>query len=562
MWLMNIKNIDKEKKDLLLLTLFILIVSCGCLIYPEIPFGHDGRFHLSRISSLRDAILLGYDFPVKIYPNYFNGIGYGNGLFYPDLFLYIPAYISTLGINVITSYKITLVLCSIFTILFMYKCSKAITNSHYAAYISTLIYTLSGYRLCNMYDRGAIGELLAMCFIPLSFYGFYHIMWRDKNKCLFFIIGFTGLLMSHIISSVLYIIFLVILFIIQTPYLFKNIYRLKPLLFSLFLILLLVSYFYIPMIEQLYLDKFILNTQTITNDLAASTVQLYKLFLDFPLHFIPKLNLGGISGIGILALISIFLYSKNIKSYKKDNIVIFKLFGVAIVITIFICNFFPWNTVLKIIPWFSAIQFPWRFYVISVFLFSIIGGYIYNSYFTSKTIYKYLFVAYALIGFINIAPPYLITIHLQNKGIPVLFDRYFVGNAEYIPAETTKKELWNNDLRVKSNNKTIKIESHFVGDKYIIHYTDNNIDSTFIELPLLYYKGYVAIEDDKHKISISKSKKGLININLNPEKEEGIIYVLYEGTKIQKIFNWVSICTFCGLIIYLYIFTYREKKNY
>ena len=310
MWLKNIMQINKEKKDLLILSLFIILISCSFLIFFDfIPFGHDGRFHLSRISSLRDAIIIGYDFPIKIYPNYFNGIGYANGIFYPDLYLYIPAYLATLGINVITTYKITLVICSIATLYFMYICSKEITNSHKAGIISSFIYTLSGYRLYNMFDRAALGELLAMCFIPLAIYGLFHILYRNKEKWHYFVIGFSSILLSHIISSVLFILFLISFCIVSFSHIIRDYSRLRILFASCCLVVLLVAYFYFPMIEQLVSDRFILNTQTINNDLSESTFPLYKLFIDFPLHMIPKLNISGISSIGILSFISIIIYT-------------------------------------------------------------------------------------------------------------------------------------------------------------------------------------------------------------------------------------------------------------
>lgn len=548
MWLKNIKG---NKAQVTYTTLFILIITCGCLLYPELPWGHDGIFHLSRISSLKDAILLNYDFPVKIYPNYFNNAGYGNGLFYPDLFLYLPALISCLGISVITSYKLLLVGCTLLTFLFMYKCSKAITNSHKAALISALAYTMSGYRLYDIYVREALGEILALTFIPLAFYGFYHIIWKDERQWPLFVIGFSSILLSHIISSVLFIILLIIICCIYIKHLLKNKKRLGLLFLSCLTTLLLVAYFYFPMIEQLYTDKFVLNTQTVHSDLSQTTYPLFYLFLDISLG-IP-FNITNVSGIGILALIIIPVYSINYKKYKINNYIISTLFWLAILFTIPVSHFFPWESIKIIFPYFSTIQFAWRFYIIAVFLFSLIIGYILSQ-IKYKHLYKTLLVFYSIIAFYHISIIYAYFIYSGIIGGNTQFTNYTIGVGEYLPSTTNKELLGNNTFN--SNNEDIILDIRRQNEITEISYINSHKNEPIqIETPILFYKGYKAILKDT-LLSINKSRNGFIEMTLPNNVEKGKILISYVGTTVQKITHWIS---FISLLIFsLYIILKRK----
>lgn len=52
------ENTDR-KKLIILLMIFVCIYSSWVLLIPGIPRGHDLTFHLSRISPIRDGLLLG-----------------------------------------------------------------------------------------------------------------------------------------------------------------------------------------------------------------------------------------------------------------------------------------------------------------------------------------------------------------------------------------------------------------------------------------------------------------------------------------------------------------------
>lgn len=77
------------------------------------------------------------------------------------------------------------------------------------------MYTLSFYRLTNVFVRAAVGEYTAMAFLPLVVYGLWRIYRQspaDGKKAepwcwLPFALGFTGLLQSHLLTTELAVFF-------------------------------------------------------------------------------------------------------------------------------------------------------------------------------------------------------------------------------------------------------------------------------------------------------------------------------------------------------------------
>ena len=165
------------KEKILKNTKFILVVLAIALfsMFPylneQVPFGHDLGYHLNRINEISNGINI-RKIPVLIHSNLIENLGYGNGFFYPQLFLYIPALlVSFTGILVIPAYKIFLVLVAIATFAFMYIAAKNIFKNKYVGWISALLYLFSLYRLTDIYVRAAVGEVISFVFFPLIIYG-------------------------------------------------------------------------------------------------------------------------------------------------------------------------------------------------------------------------------------------------------------------------------------------------------------------------------------------------------------------------------------------------------
>ncbi|MDO4284537.1 MAG: hypothetical protein Q4C60_04290 [Eubacteriales bacterium] len=129
-----------------LIIFLIGAVTVAAAFLPTLPkgifLGYDGWFHLARIESLASALQNGI-FPVKIHPSLNFTYGYGVGFFYPDFFLYLPAFLMMAGLSVTAAYKIFLLL--IFIALFgsTYTVLRRLTQRAEAAVCGAVALTLS-----------------------------------------------------------------------------------------------------------------------------------------------------------------------------------------------------------------------------------------------------------------------------------------------------------------------------------------------------------------------------------------------------------------------------------
>ena len=153
----------KNKKCLLLYIIFIIAVSIP-LMNDFLIRGHDIYFHLMRIEGLAQGMQNG-QFPVKIQPVWYDDYGYAVSVFYGDLFVYLAAFLRLLGFSLQNAYKGYLVFCNMATLMIAgYSFGKIFRNPYIGAF-GGFLYSMSAYRLVNLYTRGAVGEYTGMMFL-------------------------------------------------------------------------------------------------------------------------------------------------------------------------------------------------------------------------------------------------------------------------------------------------------------------------------------------------------------------------------------------------------------
>lgn len=512
-------KIKNTKLETLIILILLTILSSISIFHKGIIINHDVNFHLHRIIALSDNINIGKYIPV--YFNYLNGFGYGNGLFYPDLFLYIPSILYNLGICIEISYKTFILIINFFALLNMYLCVKKITNDKKCSYIAIILYSIANYRMLDLVERGALGEVMAFVFLPLIILGIYEIFFGNYKKTHYFIIGMCGMCLSHVISFYLTCIILIIFTIINIKCL-KNKKRLYNLIISIIISLLITSYFWLPMIEQLINNE--LNIISI-GKIYKYVVPLSALFIDFCIIYMYEEWVP--AGIGIIYYVSIILYIKQLKQnkFKIKNKFLFTLFILSIIcILLIICPLIWKIEIMNKI--FGVIQFPWRLYMFTT-TFLIISLSIFLKEYKITKLIKLLFI-YTLLIFIVNSLLYTINVYRQEP----LKNQIMLG--EYLPKNfdlKTTENYENNDIKYTRKKQYTYIEIKEPKDK--------------IEAPLIYYKGYKACDENKC-YKVYKNQNGLLGIKTDENTTK--IKISYEGTNIYKISKYIS---FIGLTIFI-----------
>lgn len=185
----------------------VVALACLPLAMGYLTYGHDLSIHLARIEGLKSGLLVG-QFPVRMNPALLDDRGYPFSLMYADLFFYPLAVLRILGFSLQNVYRLYVLAVTLATALITRFVLRRMFGSESIALTGMALYTLSFYRLTNVFVRAAVGEYTAMTFLPLVVYGLWRIYTQPRETkksapwCwMALALGFTGLLQSHLLTT-------------------------------------------------------------------------------------------------------------------------------------------------------------------------------------------------------------------------------------------------------------------------------------------------------------------------------------------------------------------------
>ncbi len=344
----------------------------------------DTGFHLARLEAVYQGLRAG-EFPVRIGSVQMSGYGSLSAIMYPQLFLYPAALLRFLRVSLLTCYKLLTMGLNVGSALLAYYAVKHVCGSEKTGLAASFLYAFSAYRLIDVYQRGALGESLAMTFLPLILWGIYEVLWGNYRKWPLLALGVSAVLQSHVLSMEMCLVFLVAAVILRC--LQRERGRLGPRILAgikaAALTILLNASFLIPF---LYFCGEDLQCFHMPNELPQSLLYFNQMFFSFPHADGSSQNLGNLAGempltvggvlfLGVLlftAMASGAMYQDGVCAEKTDAKketsqevrvgTCCLAFGLA---ALFLTSWiFPWETLSRI-PLFDAIacslQFAWRF---------------------------------------------------------------------------------------------------------------------------------------------------------------------------------------------------------
>lgn len=555
----------KINKSKLIDILKLLIIIFGISVFTVFPYlnnkifyAHDLPYHLNRILSITENIKNG-DILSLIHTRELNGLGYANGIFYPQVFMYIPSLMMAVtGLHVLTIYKAFLIIITFFTFLSMYYSVKNIFQKKSIAFFAGIIYTFSLYRLTDIYVRGAIGELLSFIFIPIIICGLNEIIFKDNKKWWILVFGISGLAYSHLLSFVLIIPFIVIICLLNIDKIFKEKKKLLNLIIVAITSILITMAFWGPMLEQKLFYRFHIDNNTVD-----SPEELQNRASSLAMTLNSKV-IGGYAtnssedpgcmseGIGIVLLICAGLFILRRKVSYKENRFEIQMYIIGLITLLMTTKLFPWNK----LNYINIIQFPFRLNIFPTVIFSIVGA---------NTIYEVFGKKDELIKVLCILVIIFNVYILNETNINFNSVRFFtyeslvegvdqeIASKEYLPEETELEDL--NDCTLYNiNDKETKINFDQVGSKITFEYKNEDLDMQ-INVPLLYYKGYTAYIEkenlEKEKLEVLKNEENGFVLIKGDKDLSGTITVKYSLTAIQIVSYIISSISFIGFISYI-----------
>lgn len=571
LYILYVRFLKKGSRDdnaVIMLVLLGAVFASYPLFSGTIGFGHDLNFHLYRIEGIKDGILSG-QFPVRIHPTHNNGYGYITASVYPELFLYFPAVLRIFGLSPVMAYNTFLFGVNVATALIMYYSAKGMSKSKYVGLIASIIYTLSTWRVMNLYYRAAIGEALDMVFFPLVIYGLYCLLKGDKKKWWVLALGCTGVYQSHVISTV----FVVITIIAAVLMFIKNFISDRRWLgfFKAGVLTVLLNLWYLVSFITYYfgLDMAIRHTKENTEFFsnAIFPTQLFNIFntnfgysqlLDKGMRSDMSLSLG--VGVTICLVIGIAYFIFRKKKEIKNESFVFGILAFGVLLLFMATTLFPWELLQqnKLINMFAGtVRMPWRFLSLASPIFCIAAAIIIGAVSKSdmsKRIVIMVTCFVCAITFVSWGTAYTTQLDpalkkgyaVSTSGAVGLDNEYYVvgTNADRLTAE---KYETSDGVKVDSYYKSgTNIEAEISGAK----------NGSYIEVPLLYYPGYSAKDNNGNKLETEDGTNHVLRINL--QNGTDTVKIKYSGLWSFKLADAVTILTLLGMSA---LWFYHKRRN-
>lgn len=528
--------------------------------------GDDLCYHLARMEGIKDGILDG-QVPVIIMPDALKGNGYLNAM-YPYLFLYIGAFLRICRVSIALSYKVVIFLANLGSALCAYYAFRSMTSSRRSVILAVVLYTLMPYRFTNIFSRGDLGETLALIFWPLVVAGVYHVMLGERKKWFYLVLGFSGVLQSHILSATFVVGFCVIAGLVFVV----NIWNEKryieigkaagmSVLLNLWFIVPFLYYYFQGDLGTSILRWSNYFEQSINPSNLTQSISLYN-----KQYFSLGLPLIGCLGIAVLYIVC----EKTKKRTKMDGYLVF-LVVMGCMLAYMSTGYFPSlemckNEFFKSV--LTMLQFPWRFLGPSCACILFAGG-IWLS--KSEILKPYRNLIFALFIGLNLLT--IQTVPTDNIHMPYDSSAATASKGHDSKMAANIGIFYPHEWRLNGIEDERLVTSVIVSDMSHVNVSEYSkkgtkvnavykadSDGTYIELPVLNYAGYRAYDENGNKMKIVDGDHNRIRLMLTGDGKEHRIYVRFGPVAGFVIADVVSALTIAG-IVYLYL-KRRQKEEF
>lgn len=556
----------KVRQEVLILLGFAALWASMPLCFPYLLDGHDLYFHYSRLFCLSDDLAKGL-LPVRIHTQMWRGFTYLSPVFYPEFFLYPFALLGRLGLSPIGCYKLLLIFINFATAGLSYYSFSHLCRSRRVGLAASLLYTLSMYRLINLYTRAAIGEALAMTFLPLLALGMYRLFLGDSRKWLTSVLAFTALLQSHLVSTELAVGFSFLFGLVNLPRL-RDRKRLLHLLMAAASTVLLNLWFLLPLLEHMRYPVWILRDK---RDLAYSSLYALQLFDTTAQNTASDLlGPGPIAGempysVGLTLLIGailfLLLYVKKEKKGYLLRLGAFCLAGAALCLYA-ASSFFPWKTIqsLPLLNLAGNMQFTFRFLPFATLFLCIVTAIAICCFFKNRESRQLLFFFCAALtlwaagtyfgNFANEAES--LTERHQMDYACKTDNIYTIGDLEVSEEALMEREV----CFLPSEGVNLK-DCARDGAFASFSYENPGSSEAYADLPLNYYPCYRAYGSDGSSYETQPGEMARLRVLL-PARSKDKVTIRFEIPAIYRVCDIVSLLT----LLLLTLGIWARKKSF
>ncbi len=563
---------------------------CALLFIVELPMtmnylpkGYDMRFHYYRLYTIAEGLRDGF-FPVKIQPEWFNGYGYATGIFYGDLLLYFPAALYLLGFSMGTAYKSYILLINVLTIGNSYLCFKTVSKDKYIALFGTVVYSSFLHRLVALYTRAALGAFTGLAFLPLVLLGLWAIYYGEdkeyKRGWLFLVIGATGIIESHLLGTLMTVLFVVIFILFSLKQTFRK--RTVLALGKAVLGCIMANLFYIvPFLDTYRSMTLAVDDYTGNKPLYYNSAFLSQLFstsynaiadvkedLSGMLQDMP-MSVGPVSGLVILAAVCYLIrYYHKDGNARKENGLLVKLLVLTFLSLWMSTNLFPYIWLDEYCPALYAglkkFEFAWRFLAMASTFITLLYVALMGK---AKALFgrKRTLAAGAIVCMLFCYQGADYLFQYSNLMIPFEYEDSFrdltvraIYDGAYLPQGTDFQKMTPQLLLPEGTgiSATMTARTGTAMDIQVENPTDTE---TYIDLPLLHYQGYRA-QSDAGQLTVSAGENNRLRVAV-PEGFKGNMHVFFAEPWYWRVAEIFSLLFWFLLVGYLLLHMKNKRTE-
>lgn len=555
----------------------------------SIPYLHEGliggadlTYHLQRIEGVKDGLLSG-QFPVRLEPRWVYDHGYANGIFYCNALLYFPALLRMIGFTVTESYGIYCIILNFATVWIAWFCFGRIFEDDTIGLLCSGLYTLSIFRIYKLVITGAVGEGSAYTFFPLIAYGLYLVFATDphgkkyKKSWLPLAIGYAGLIQTHVLTCEIteFLTILICLVCLRKIFCLPTFLELfKGALAALGLSL----WYLIPFLDY-YLTQDVhikhISARTIQDRgllLPQLAFQFWRSGLNTPqgdngMQYSHPVGVGLIPILGLLVFAAMAFCGvwRDVRDSRTKTACTAASFGALLLLMSL--NRFPWDKIQNIHPvtasLVSSLQFPNRFLGWGTACLVIVCGFLLWYWKDRRSV---LFPMSMLVLVIGIATSYLFLMDSVDREQDY-FDLYnqesmgfgYISGAEYLIEGTDQTQLTFADPKGEESVTIFSYQKK--GLRAELECANAAGRAAYIELPILLYKGYRAINKTTNTpLTIDDSENHTLRLWL-PADYEGSVCIDFVEPLYWRLGELVSLLTIAGLPVGAAVRRFRRKKH-
>lgn len=553
----------------------LILLSCYPYLHDYFTMGADTAYHLMRIRGLADAIGSGQQFPIRLHEYLMFDHGYAEATFYADFFLFLPALLHVIGFSLITSYRVFVYTVAVVTVVLTYFCFRKCIDRPYVALFGTAVYTLAPYRIYNVYDRGAVGEYLAMMVFPLILCGMYRLFKDDvhapgyrRNKW-FLVAGLTGLIQSHLLSCEMaaFFILLVCLIFIRRTLRRETFLQLAE---AAVISLLINCWFWLPLVYMMATDQFVFNKLT-DSLIQWQGTTLGKVFQLVPnkgqthmhIYHTDPIQLGSV----IILLFLVFLafsvaHRKRRSNRNPYSLTCLTLLALTLLSLFMSTCYFPWDAISKV-PVLknlaTALQFPTRMLAPATALGSMFALF-FIPWLETEASASFVKRCVAVITFITVGAGIYQVNNIGYLATPIWLyteenmGHTRAGNGEYLLAEASVFEEYTFHLPV-ADEGLLWTDYQKEGLEITVSVENPTDVPLKLQLPLTAYQGYTVkgepLTAEAPYIAKEPGSHGDI-LTVIPPYYSGKLHIYYDSLPIFRAAEWISWVSIAVLIVYLF----------